>query len=212
MLILYTEKKPKKHSEHKSKKEKEVDEIDAGKIATPGKAAIKDEGEQQPAKSSTKEVQPQTKTAFPLGQTQPTSEMKVESQPQTKPVFSLEQSQPVGVKKADSQNLPQTPTTSIEKEQLTAAPEKKVYPKEKHPRATKSPKFGQRMLVAPPKEKPLVRPEPVMNPSEQKRFETKALEVTKPVERMFSPHRKAPEPPIERASPKPKTKVIRRAY
>lgn len=110
------------------------------------------------------------------------------------------------------QKLPQTPTTSMEKQQ-PPAPQKKVYPKEKHPKAAESPKFGQRLLAAPPgKEKPSVKPESLVKPSEQKRFETKPPAVAKPVEKVFSPHRKAPEPPVERASPKPKAKVITRAY
>ena len=187
--LFDTEKKSKKHSEQKSKKGKGEDEVDgkAAAVATPDKAAVKDEAAQllPSVKPSTElEMPPQTKPVYPLGQPQPTSE-----------------------KKAESQNLVQTPTTTANKEQPPPATEKKVYPKEKHPKVTKSPKFGQRLLTAPPKEKPPAKPEPVVKPSsEQKRFETKPV-VTKPVESVISPHRKAPEPPVERASPKPKPKV-----
>ena len=229
MSILHAEKKPKKHSEHKPKKEKGVDEIDVGKVVIPNKAAVEDDGEQQPqakqvyplgqsqpVSEKKTDSQPQAKPVYPPpGRLQPTSERKADSQSQTKPVSPLGQTQPVGEKKADLQKLPQTPTTSMEKQQPPAppAPQKKVYPKEKHPKAAESPKFGQRLLAAPPgKKKPSVKPEPVVKPSEQKRIETKPPEVTKPVEKVFSPHRKAPEPPIERASPKPKAKVTARAY
>lgn len=214
---MYAEKKSKKRSEHKAKKEEGVDEVDAGKTVIPNKAAVEHDGEEQP----------QAKPVHPLGQSQSSNEKKVDSYvPQTKPVFSLGQTQPVDEKKADLRNLPQTPTTSAaEKQQLPPpAPEKKVYPKEKHPKATESPKFGRKLVAAPPpgKEKPSVKPEPVVKAypkekyptreqrllaeSELKRLETKPTEVGKPVEKAFSPHRKAPE------LPKPKVKVMSRAY
>lgn len=104
--------------------------------------------------------------------------------------------------KIQLQNLSQTPRTVTEKEE----PPKKVYPKEKHPNATQSPKFGQRLLVAAPKEKQPAKPEPAEKPGEQKRYEVKQ-EVTKPVERAAIPHRKAPDPPFDRAPSKPKEKV-----
>ncbi len=223
---MYTEKKPKKHSEHKSKKEKGVDAVDVGKTVIPNVAAVEQDEEQQPqakqvyplgqsqpTSEKKTESQPQAKPAYPPVQPQPTSEKKVDSHvPQTKPVFSVGQTQPaVGEKKADLQNLPQTPTTSVEKQQ-PPAPQKKVYPKEKHPRAAESPKFGKQLLAAPPPSKDkssAVKPEPLVKPSEQKRIEIKPpAEVTKPAEKVFSPHRRAPGPPAVRASPKPKAKVI----
>ena len=197
MSILYAEKKPKKHSEHKSKKEKKVGEADDGKTVIPNMAAVEQDEEPQ---------QPQAKLVHPLG-----SEKKADSRKPSKPPGPP---QPASEKKADLQNLPQTLTAPVEKQQ-PPAPQKKVYPKEKHPRAAESPKFGRQLLTAPPPgkaEKSSVKPEPLVKPSEQKRFETKpppAAEVTKPTEKVFSQHRRAPEPPpaAARAPPKPKAKV-----
>ena len=223
-FYVHTEKKPKKHSEHKPKKEKEVAEVDGGKTVIPNMAAVEqDEESQQPqaklvhplGSGMKADSQPQAKPSKPPGQPQPASEKKVDSHVlQTTPVSSVGETQPVGEKKADLQNLPQTPITPVEKQQ-PPAPQKKVYPKEKHPRAAGSPKFGRQLLTGPPlgkAEKSSVKSEPLVKPSEQKRFETKpppAAEVTKPVEKVFSPHRRAPEPPpaAARASPKPKAKV-----
>ena len=101
--------------------------------------------------------------------------------------------------------------------------EKKVYPKEKHPKAAQSPKFGQRLLVAPPKEKPPVaKPEQEVKPVEQKRTDTKPEvskpatsvkqleqkrsdmkpEVAKPVDKVAAPHKKTPEPQVKRVHTK----------
>lgn len=235
MHVPYADKKSKKHSGHKSKKGKEkgVDEIDIGKTVIPNKAAVEaDDGEQQsqakqayelgqsqPVSEKKTDSQPRVKPVpvHPPGRPQPTIENKVNSQPQTKPVFPLGQPhEPIVDKKADSQNLPQTPTTTSIEKQQPPAPQKKVYPKEKHPRQIKaedSPKFGQRLLAAPPpgKAQSSVKPEPLLKPSEQKRFEAKPSEVAKPSQKVFSPHRKAPEPPAVRASPKPTAKVTTRA-
>ena len=229
-FYVHAEKKPKKHSEHKSKKEKEVDEVDGGKTVIPNVAAVEqDEDPQQPQAKQVHPLgigmkadsQPQAKPSKPPGQPQPASEKKVDShvlQTTSGPASSVRETQPVSEKKADLQNLPQTPITPVEKQQ-PPAPQKKVYPKEKHPRAAGSPKFGRQLLTGPPPgkvEKSSVKSEPLVKPSEQKRFETKpppAAEVTKPVEKVFSPHRRAPEPPpaAARASPKPKAKVNTRS-
>ena len=106
-------------------------------------------------------------------------------------------------KKIEAQILPQTSTTTMENEQPTA-PAKKVYPKEKHPKVTKSPKFGQRLLVT--AEKHEEKPKPEEKPWERKRSDTKP-EVAKSMEKPAHKYRKAPEPPVERLPSKPKEKV-----
>lgn len=97
---------------------------------------------------------------------------------------------------------------------------KKSYPKEKHPKATQSPKFGQRLSVSPPKEeappkqvKSLERkrsdtkPEVLKpaTPFERKISDTKVATSLKPSDRKRSdtkvegitPQKRAPEPPVK---------------